>query len=827
MGAPGRNSPCPCGSGKRYKDCHGALSDAGQSLALAVDRDEPPALREARIWLNAGDIAGAEASAGAVLRTQPNQPDALRILAACHYERGSPDRALEILLRAARALPSFALTSPQQLAVWSDLDFMFTQSLAGLDRVLAARRHDEYRAWLTSLRSASTHAEPRVTVVVVVPGPAEPAYAALASVFRQTYRNLDVIVIHSQPKAREAINRALEPCPFPCEMLTVAEWSLPALVNIGVRAAAGSFVNVLRAEHRFADSRIATLVSEVADRGLAWGFSGVEFVDGDDRPVLKGTNARVDNARNQLDSIPESDTVGYALIHQEFVAVTESNLFVSRSLFDGLGGFREMTPTFAWDFALRALWSSEPAYVPTPELRYPGAGEDIATIGNPDREAAEIAMFTEYYAAASGDGPAPPNRFAPSMQHWGMHFLKAPFHVGHVLAFSLDRLDRLGASIAERAMSQRARSLTSGVNLVGFPYGEFGLGESLRAIAKACSAGNIPFVVRDVDLRIRARQADRMLAAHVVDDLRHRCSLFCMNPDMLKPVRNLLATSASAGGYNIGYWYWELEHLPREWDDAIGRVDEIWVATDFVADAVRRSTSKPVHKIPPPIDVTLSRPYQRSEFGLPADVYMFLFSFDFNSFAKRKNPEGAIAAFRRAFGLERRDVALVVKTINGTNRPEKLSEMHDLVGGDARIILVDEFFSREQVFGLQSVVDAFVSLHRSEGFGLGLAESMYLGKPVIATAYSGNLEFMDRDNSCLVDYELVPVRKGEYLFDDDRFRWADPDIDQAAHWMRRLVDDVAFRTRIAERGQRDIRGRFTRETTAALIRERLRELDLL
>ena len=173
------------------------------------------------------------------------------------------------------------------------------------------------------------------------------------------------------------------------------------------------------------------------------------------------------------------------------------------------------------------------------------------------------------------------------------------------------------------------------------------------------------------------------------------------------------------------------------------------MATDFVADAVRRSTSKPVHKIPPPIDVTLSRPYQRSEFGLPADVYMFLFSFDFNSFAKRKNPEGAIAAFRQAFDLARRDGALVVKTINGTIRPEKLSEMHDLVGGDARIILVDEFFSREQVFGLQSVVDAFVSLHRSEGFGLGLAESMYLGKPVIGTAHSGNLEFIDRDNSCL------------------------------------------------------------------------------
>src|SRR5262249_42748354 len=151
-----------------------------------------------------------------------------------------------------------------------------------------------------------------------------------------------------------------------------------------------------------------------------------------------------------LESIPESDTVGYALIHQEFVAVAESNLFVSRALFDDLGGFRESTPTFAWDFALRALWSSEPAFVSTHDLQYPGAGEDIATVGNAEREAAEIAMFSEYYAAAGGEGPPPPNRYAPSIQNWGMHFLKTPFKVGHVLAFPIERLERLAADISER-----------------------------------------------------------------------------------------------------------------------------------------------------------------------------------------------------------------------------------------------------------------------------------------------------------------------------------------------------------------------------------------
>jgi glycosyltransferase involved in cell wall biosynthesis len=212
--------------------------------------------------------------------------------------------------------------------------------------------------------------------------------------------------------------------------------------------------------------------------------------------------------------------------------------------------------------------------------------------------------------------------------------------------------------------------------------------------------------------------------------------------------------------------------------------------------------------------------------GLPDERFLFLFSFDFNSFIVRKNPEACIAAFRQAFGSTRRDVGLVIKSINGPRQPEKLRAMRELIGGDDRIVIVDGFFSRDQVSGLQSVADAYVSLHRAEGLGLGLAESMYQGKPVIGTRYSGNLEFMDDDNSCLVDCTLVPVRKGEYLYYDERFRWADPDVEHAAHWMRRLVDDAGFRMRIAARGQHDIRTRFTPANAAALMRRRLSELGL-
>jgi glycosyltransferase involved in cell wall biosynthesis len=353
------------------------------------------------------------------------------------------------------------------------------------------------------------------------------------------------------------------------------------------------------------------------------------------------------------------------------------------------------------------------------------------------------------------------------------------------------------------------------------------LGENLRAFARACRQDAIPFNVKDVDMRLTTRQADRSITAHVSEVLRHNCAVYCLNPDMMKPIQSILVESRAAGRRNIGYWFWELEQIPDEWSHFIAEVDEIWVATEFIADAMRRATDKPVLKIPTPIDVTLPRSYSRGEFGLPDDRFLFLFSFDFHSFAARKNPEAAVRAFQRAFAPERRDAGLVIKSINGRNKPAAMQAMRNLIGDDDRIVIVDEFFTRDQVSGLQSVVDAYLSLHRAEGLGLGLAESMFLGKPVIGTRYSGNLEFMDDTNSCLVDCTMIPIRKGEYLYDDARFRWADPDVEQASRWMRRLVDDAAFRERIAKKGRDDIHARFTYAGAAALIRRRLADLGLL
>ncbi len=252
-------------------------------------------------------------------------------------------------------------------------------------------------------------------------------------------------------------------------------------------------------------------------------------------------------------------------------------------------------------------------------------------------------------------------------------------------------------------------------------------------------------------------------------------------------------------------------------------MDEVWTASEFAALSVRTATRKRVRVVPLPVSVSLSRPYTRAEFGLPEDRFVFLFTLDFHSFLARKNATGLVAAFRAAFPAGDERVVLLIKTTNGHDRPAEVAHLREAIDGDARIELRDGYLGREDVFGLESVADAYVSLHRSEGFGLGLAESMYLGKPVIGTAYSGNLEFMTPENSCLVGYRLVDVRDGEYPYAYGQV-WAEPDLDHAARLMRRLADDPAFAAALGRRAAADIRATLSPDRIGARIARAIQEI---
>lgn len=366
--------------------------------------------------------------------------------------------------------------------------------------------------------------------------------------------------------------------------------------------------------------------------------------------------------------------------------------------------------------------------------------------------------------------------------------------------------------------------VSPGVNLLGYARGEFGIAENVRSYARSLEQAGHPFLIFNFDVGTASRQQDRSMERHFSDTLRYAVNAFFINADQMPIARNVLGREVFAGHHNIGFWVWELEKFPRDWYGAFDLIDEVWAPTDYVRNAIAAATDKPVLRMPKAIEFEAPEGMGRTHFGLPQDEFVFLFSYDFNSFASRKNPEATIAAFREAFADSKRDVRLLLKSTNGGRFRDRLEALQRSVADDPRIEVRDGFFSREEMFGLQNSIDCFVSLHRSEGFGLGMAECMYLGKPVVATAYSGNLDFMDRDNSLLVDYKMIPLREGDYPYWQGQ-QWADADVAHAARLMRQVFDDREMAARIGANAAASIRRSNSRAVCAAAVTARLRELD--
>lgn len=271
----------------------------------------------------------------------------------------------------------------------------------------------------------------------------------------------------------------------------------------------------------------------------------------------------------------------------------------------------------------------------------------------------------------------------------------------------------------------------------------------------------------------------------------------------------------------VGFWMWELERLPSYWRHAFALYDEVWAATEFARAAFASEGLRPVRTFPPAVSVPwISRQPSRAELGLPEDATVFLFMFDFHSFADRKNPEAVVQAFLRAFPNGTEKVHLLLKTQAGDSAPEAWSRLNE-VCTDPRIEIRDTVLERPAVIALVQSADAFVSLHRSEGFGRGPAEAMLLGKPVILTGYSGTADFVTPDCAYLVDYKLRPVAPDEYpgVHEDTVVSWADPDIDMAAAHMRHVHEQPEAARALGERARARIEQRYGPEKVGATMLE--------
>ncbi|ALN59588.1 glycosyl transferase, group 1 family protein [Lysobacter enzymogenes] len=368
------------------------------------------------------------------------------------------------------------------------------------------------------------------------------------------------------------------------------------------------------------------------------------------------------------------------------------------------------------------------------------------------------------------------------------------------------------------------RDDTPGVNIFAYLRGQFGLAESARMYGRALIEAGYPVALHDIAIDLPHGLADRSLDAHIGEDATHAISIIFVNPDYLDEALRHIGEAKLKGRYLIACWFWELEEIPADWLPALDQVDEILVATEFVERAFRRVTAKPILRVPLPLCPVPDSGLTREDFGLAPDRFVFLVTFDFNSWIHRKNPFAVVEAFQRAFPPERDDVQLLLKSSNGYRHPDNFLSLLALGARDPRIVVRDEVIDRAHVHALQRCADAYVSLHRAEGFGLGLAESMALGKPVIGTGWSGNLEFMDENDSCLVGYSLVPVGEGEYPHPPGAM-WAQADVEQAAAHMRRLADDRAFAAELGRRARESVRRTLAPQAAADAIAARLRDIS--
>jgi glycosyltransferase involved in cell wall biosynthesis len=355
------------------------------------------------------------------------------------------------------------------------------------------------------------------------------------------------------------------------------------------------------------------------------------------------------------------------------------------------------------------------------------------------------------------------------------------------------------------------------LNVAGYLNAELGVGEVARQLIAALDVQGVPLL--PVGLYAPNSRQGHEFAAPSKLSAPFDVNLICVNADGLPAFAAEAGPGFFEGRFSIGVWWWELSRFPQEDERAFELVDEVWAGTRFVADAVQRVAPVPVYHVPLPVQVQEGIEPDRPRFGLADGEFVFLFSFDYNSVFKRKNPLDLVEAFTRAFAPGD-GVRLVVKSINwGRDR-----DNHDLLRiaaeGHPHVQLIDQYLPAEDNQRLLASCDAYASLHRSEGFGIGMAEAMLRGKPVVATAYGGNTDFLSEETGFPVSYSLVPIGDGAWPY-DPRAEWAQPDLDDAVRQLRAVVERPADAMERVRRAREELRSTHSPEAAGERMLSRL------
>lgn len=369
---------------------------------------------------------------------------------------------------------------------------------------------------------------------------------------------------------------------------------------------------------------------------------------------------------------------------------------------------------------------------------------------------------------------------------------------------------------AHRKVSDAGR-LAHGVDVIGYLHAELGVGEAGRLLVTGLQAAKIP--VGPIACRRTSSRQEHPFPT--VDEARYDTVIMAVNADQVEQVGQDFGSPFFEGRRVIGQWFWELDEFPAQFRTAFTMVDEVWAATEFMraAIAAQAPADVPVHRVPLPlVTPKVADGTGKATFGLGRQ-FTFLFSFDFMSVLERKNPLGLVRAFKQAFRPEEGPV-LVLKTINGEKRLDWIERLRWECRDRTDIVLMDGYLDAPMTASLMAACDCYVSLHRSEGLGLTIAEAMALGKPVIATAYSGNLDFMTEKCAVLLPWERIVVGESAPPYSPTA-TWADPNLDAAALAMRRMVDEPARAARLGAAAAHHLATNFSPEAVGVIMRKRL------
>lgn len=506
-------------------------------------------------------------------------------------------------------------------------------------------------------------------------------------------------------------------------------------------------------------------------------------------------------------------------------AVTGACLMIPRSLFQRLGGFDEGYQLIFndIDLCLRAGDAGyRVVYTPHARLIHHEFGTRDGSIPMDDflkASSEHLARFLkpdEFYNVNLS--------YRSSRVSFGLGWKSRPTYLNARLRQHLmDREQEDAAPLKTRSVMVSPQDARC-INFAGDLQADMGIGDSSRALVRAAHSRNICVNYIEVPNKAVTRTAPLPTWLSYGDE--GPLTVIHENPQGFESALSCIPRRVLKNKYVTGVWYWELPVFPEEWHWTLDHVDEIWVASRYVQKIFASSTTVPVMRMPLTVDVTTT-PAERRDFGLPDDRFIYMFSFNPYSSIARKNPFGFIEAFKRAFGKSDTGPLLVLKVHYLSAAPalaRPLRAAVEAVGG----ILIDAELTRQQMNNLLNISDCYVSLHRAEGFGLGLAEAMALGKPVVATGHSGNVDFMNPQNSYLVDYFLREIEGQDHKYQPHYERtyppgqmWAEPSIEHAAELLRRVYDKPDEAAAKAVQAQQDMATHYGLNAQAAFIESRL------